>query len=291
MGLRQLPAQTQSEHRFEAGVPLGSPEIMVGGVRLAVASEGSGPPVICLHAIGHGGRDFEAFASGVRTGFQVVRIDWPGQGRSGPDSEPPTPARYAQLLRGVVSTLGLGPPIIIGCSIGGAAAIHYAARYPTRAIVLANSGGLVEHTAAICKACLFISRIFAAGARRAWWFGPLFALSYRLILPSRAAWPQRHRIVRAGYETAQTLSQAWAKFAEPTEADQRQAAASLEIPILVAWSMQDKLNLFSAVQPTLKQIKHVRIAQFKGGHAAFLEQPQRFISEYLRFSFDNGLHG
>jgi hypothetical protein len=41
----------------------------------------------------------------------------------------------------------------------------------------------------------------------------------------------------------------------------------------------------------LKKIKHARIAQFKGGHAAFLEQPQRYISEYLRFSFDNGLNG
>jgi hypothetical protein len=54
--------------------------------------------------------------------------------------------------------------------------------------------------------------------------------------------------------------------------------------------MQDKINLFSAVQPALKKIKHVRIAKFKGGHAAFLEQPQRFISEFLRFCFDNGLH-
>jgi pimeloyl-ACP methyl ester carboxylesterase len=280
----------QSEYRLDAGVPLGSPEIIVDGVRLAVASAGSGPPIICLHAIGHGGRDFEAFAAGIRHGFQVVRIDWPGQGRSGADSEPPTPARYAQLLRGVVSTLGLDPPVIIGCSIGGAAAIHYAAKYPARAIVLANSGGLAELTAFNRKACLFISRIFAAGARRAWWFGALFALYYRSILPSRAAWPQRRRIVRAGYETAQTMSQAFAKFAEPAEADQRQAAASLEIPVLVAWSMQDKINLFSAVLPALKQMKHVRIAQFKGGHAAFLEQPQRFISEYLRFIFENGLH-
>lgn len=281
----------QSEHRLDAGVPPGSPEIIVDGVRLAVASEGSGPPVICLHAIGHGARDFEAFAAGVRSGFQVVRIDWPGQGCSGRDREPPTPARYAQLLRGVVSRLGLESPVIVGCSIGGAAAIHYAARYPTRAIVLANSGGLAELTISNRRACLFISRIFAAGAQRAWWFGALFALYYRFILPSKAAWPQRRRIVRAGYETANTLSQAWAKFADTAEADQRQAAASLEIPVLVAWSMQDKINLFSAVRPTLKQMKHVRIAQFKGGHAAFLEQPQRFISEYLRFIFDNGLYG
>ena len=36
---------------------------MVDGVRLAVAREGKGPPVICLHAIGHGGGDYEAFAA------------------------------------------------------------------------------------------------------------------------------------------------------------------------------------------------------------------------------------
>ena len=190
-----------------------------------------------------------------------------------------------------MSLLGLEPPIIVGCSIGGAAAIHYAARYPTRAIVLANSGGLAELTNSNRRSCLFISRIFAAGARRAWWFGALFGLYYRLVLPSKAAWPQRRRIVKACYETADTLSQAWAKFADTTAADQRQAAASLKIPVLAAWSMQDKINLFSAVRPTLKQMKHVRIAQFKGGHAAFLEQPQRFVSEYLRFIFDNGLHG
>jgi pimeloyl-ACP methyl ester carboxylesterase len=281
----------QGEHRFDAGVPPGSPEIVVDGVRLAVASEGSGPPVICLHAIGHGGRDFEAFAAGICRGFQVVRIDWPGQGRSGADRKPPTPARYAELLRGIVSQLGLEAPVILGCSIGGAAAVHYAARYPTRAIVLANSGGLAELSNSNRRACLFISRIFAAGARRAWWFGALFGLYYRFILPSKAAWPQRRRIVRAGYETADILSQAWAKFADTAEADQRRAAAALEIPVLVAWSMQDKINLLSAVRPTLKQMKHVRIAQFKGGHAAFLEQPQRFIAEYLRFMFDNGLHG
>src|SRR6266700_86875 len=167
ISLMTIGHSIQNEHRLEVGVPTGLPEMIVDGVRLAVASEGSGPPVICLHAIGHGARDFEAFAAGVRSGFQVVRIDWPGQGRSGPDREPPTPARYGQLWRGVVSQLGLESPVIVGCSIGGATAIYYAARYPTRAIVLANSGGLAELTDSNRRACLFISRIFAAGARRA----------------------------------------------------------------------------------------------------------------------------
>ena len=284
-----LPA-IQSEHRLDVGVPLGSREVTVDGVRLAVAVEGSGPPVICLHAIGHGAGDFEAFAAGISAGFQVIRIDWPGQGRSGPDDQAPTPARYAHLLRGVVTALSLDPPVIVGCSIGGAAAIHYAAHYPARAIVLANSGGLAELTEFNRRACMWFSRVFAFGARQAWWFGALFALYYRLVLPTKAAGPQRQRIVKAGYEIAETLSLAWAKFADSAESDQRQAAAGLTIPILVAWSMQDKINQFKAVEPALKQLKHARVARFKGGHAAFLEQPQSFIAEYLRFTFDNRLY-
>jgi len=271
-------------NRAAAGVPEESQVIVVDGVQLAVAREGAGTPVICLHAIGHGGRDFEAFAAGARDQFEVIRIDWPGQGRSGPDPKPPTPARYAHLLRGVVVALGLQSPVIIGCSIGGAAAINYAARFPTRALVLANSGGLVELNASSRRACLFLSRIFAAGARRAWWFGTLYALYYRMVLPSKAARAQRRRIVKAGYECAQTLSDAWANFADAKEADQRQAAIALQLPILVAWAMQDRINLFNLSKPTIEKMKQAHLSQFQGGHAAFLEQPQQFMAEFLRFA-------
>jgi pimeloyl-ACP methyl ester carboxylesterase len=277
-------------NRAEAGVPEGSQVIVVDGVQLAVAREGTGTPVICLHAIGHGGRDFEAFTTGARDHVEVIRIDWPGQGRSGPDPKPPTPARYAQLLRGVVLALCLQSPVIIGCSIGGAAAISYAARFPTRALVLANSGGLVELNASSRKACVFLSRIFAAGARRAWWFGSLYALYYRMVLPSKAARPQRRRIARAGYECAQTLSDAWVNFADAKEADQRQAAVALRLPILVAWAMQDRINLFKGAKPTIEKMKQASLSQFQGGHAAFLEQPQQFIAEFLRFAFKHRLN-
>ncbi|MEI4861588.1 hypothetical protein Q8G41_28790, partial [Klebsiella pneumoniae] len=65
------------------------------GVRLAVHREGSGPTVVCLHAIGHGGGDFEAFAQSVRADFEVIRIDWPGHGLSGLDAHSVRAARYA----------------------------------------------------------------------------------------------------------------------------------------------------------------------------------------------------
>jgi 4,5:9,10-diseco-3-hydroxy-5,9,17-trioxoandrosta-1(10),2-diene-4-oate hydrolase len=274
---------SEENHRYKAGVPANSLEVWVDGVRLAVAREGVGPPVICLHAIGHGGRDFEAFVAAVRDQFELIRVDWPSQGRSGEDKSAATPIRYATLLRGIVSELKLEAPIIIGCSIGGAAAIRYASEYPVKALVLANTGGLVEITKGIQRGCLLLARLFSAGIRQAWWYKTFFSCYYRLVLPTAAAIPQRKRIVDSAYETAAVLSDAWRHFAVECEADHRKMAISLKVPVLFAWAMNDKINQFSAVEPVIRQMSNVSVVKFAGGHAAFLEYPTEFVMAFREF--------
>ncbi|HTO60117.1 MAG TPA: alpha/beta hydrolase [Bradyrhizobium sp.] len=269
--------------RWETGVPEGSVRIPVDGVDLAVDDRGAGQPVICLHAIAHGSADFDTFAARAAGRYRVIRIDWPGQGRSGEDGVAPAPARYAALLRGVVVQLGIEDPVIIGCSIGGAAAIEYASRYPVRALVLANPGGLVTPSKTVSRACRAISRFFAAGSRGAWWFGAAYRGYYRLVLPWPHAWRQRQRIVRAGYENAALLAAAWSTFADPRQADQRRAAIDLDVPVLFTWAMHDRINLFRASQATIARMKNARVVKFDGGHAAFLEQPKQFVAVFDRF--------
>jgi pimeloyl-ACP methyl ester carboxylesterase len=185
--------------REEIGVPRGSPEIEIDRVRLAVAREGRGPALVCLHAVGHGGRDFEAFTALVRERFEVIRVDWPGQGRSAADMEPPSAARYAQLLQGLLDRLGVAAPIIIGCSIGGAAAIRYAAARPVRALVLCDPGGLLEVTPFTRRFCRAFAWFFAAGERRAWWYKSAFRAYYRMVLPMSAACPPKPRVSSMRY--------------------------------------------------------------------------------------------
>jgi 4,5:9,10-diseco-3-hydroxy-5,9,17-trioxoandrosta-1(10),2-diene-4-oate hydrolase len=268
--------------REEIGVPAGSPLVEIDGVRLAVAREGRGPALVCLHAVGHGAGDFEALTTALKDRFEIVRIDWPGQGRSGPDRVPASAARYAMLLAGVIDRLGLVETILLGNSIGGAAAILYAAQHPVRALVLCDTGGLVPVNALVRTVCSLLHRFFAAGARGVWWYRPLFARYYQMVLPMPEAAAQRRRILAAGSELAPVLAEAWASFGRP-EADIRAVAEALTVPVWFAWGKRDRVIPVSQCRPCIERMKTATVTAFEAGHAAFLEQPAAFTEAFLGF--------
>ncbi len=269
--------------REELGAPAGSAMVEADGARIAVARWGAGPPVVCLHATGHGARDFEALAQRIGDRFEVIALDWPGQGRSGDDARAPASARrYAELLGIVLKTLGLANPIIVGNSIGGAAAMIYAARAPVRALVLCDPGGLVAVDATVRRFTGAFAAFFRAGARRAWWFHWAFALYYSRVLPSPAARDQRRRIVAAADELAPVLAQSWTSFGEP-DADIRGLAASLDVPAWFAWAKGDKVIPLARCRPAIDAMRRAGITEFPGGHAAFLEQPDAFVEGFEAF--------
>jgi pimeloyl-ACP methyl ester carboxylesterase len=105
---------------------------------------GSGPVVICLHAIGHGARDFEDLSRRLSPGYRVISLDFPNHGNSGADSQPASGTRYTGILAQFIDELHLPTVVLLGNSIGGAVSIRYASLYPERvkAIVLCDCGGL-----------------------------------------------------------------------------------------------------------------------------------------------------
>ena len=109
---------------------------------VALYRAGAGRPLLCLHAAGHASGDFTPLAQRVGGEFEIVAPDWPGQGRSAPDGGAPRAARYADLALELVETLQLDRPILLGCSIGGAAALTAAHRAPEKfsGLVLCNAG-------------------------------------------------------------------------------------------------------------------------------------------------------
>ena len=274
----------ETTQRSAVGVAAPWREVTVGGVRIAYRDEGGGPIVVCLHAIGHGGGDFAALGARLRGRYRVIALDWPGQGNSGADEAPPSAARYAELLAGFLDTMGVGRVVLVGNSIGGAAAIRYAWAHPERVcwLVLENPGGLDPPDRLARLAIGLMVRFFAAGARGAWWFPRAFAAYYRLVLPRTAAAEQRRRIVASAREIAPVLHAAWRSFGEP-EADLRALVPHVACPVLFAWAARDRIIQLARSMPGIRAFPNARLETFPAGHAPHLETPAAFEMALGRF--------
>lgn len=258
--------------------------VLVDGVDLAVVRTGRGPPVVCLAALGHDADDYAPLAQRLGDSFEFIRLEWPGHGRSGQDAKPVSAQRYAALLAGALAALQVPAPILIGNSIGGAAAlIHAASGAGVRGLVLCNSGGLVRVTWDVAALCRVFSGMFAAGARGAAWYPPLFAAYYRLVLPAAAAAGQRRRIVGRAREVARLLAEGWASFGRP-DADLSDLASTVRAPTWVAWARRDRVIPLARCRAAIDRLPQARLTLFEGGHSAFLEDPDAFAEAFAAFA-------
>ena len=106
---------------------------IVDGVTLTYTDTGgSGPAIVCLHAIGHGARDFADLSRRLSPEYRVIALDFPGQGSSGNDTLPASGTRYTHLFEGFADGLNIRSMTLIGNSIGGAVAVRYAHLHPDR---------------------------------------------------------------------------------------------------------------------------------------------------------------
>jgi 4,5:9,10-diseco-3-hydroxy-5,9,17-trioxoandrosta-1(10),2-diene-4-oate hydrolase len=175
--------------------------------------------------------------------------------------------------------------VLIGNSIGGAAALRLAAAAPQRvaALVLENAGGLMPVDRLARGFTAAMARFFAAGARGAGWFPLAYGAYYRTVLRTRAAAEMRRRIVAAGSEMAPILRDAWRGFGA-ADADQRELAPRIACPVLVAWAARDRVIQLARCLPAIRRFPNARVRTFRAGHCAHLETPDEFeacLGEFL----------
>jgi pimeloyl-ACP methyl ester carboxylesterase len=265
--------------RFAVGASEDCRRVVVDGVSIAYDDRGEGFPVVGLHAITHGSRDFEHVASTLAGRWRFITPDWPGQGRSGPDAHPARLARYTEILAGFIDALKLDRVVLIGNSIGGSAAMAYAAKFPERVagLILANPGGLIPMNALGRTVCGMMAALGRAGNRDAFYFRPVFSMLYRRILQTPASRAQRKRIVDAAAECAAVWEQAWLSFRTPA-ADQTGIGAQIRCPVLFTWASGDQIVSFASSKDAIGRFPNHSVALFRGGHCAFLEEPEKFLA-------------
>lgn len=290
MGFVGTGRKTRDEdYRSAVGAQEPRKYVSLDGISIAYTdSEGSGPVLICLHAIGHGARDFEDLGRRLSPQYRVIALDFPNQGNSSADSQPASGTRYSKLLSDFIERLDLQSVTLLGNSIGAATAIRYTHLYPerVRALVLCDSGGLGPPDRLSRVFIEAFVQFFAAGRRGAFWFPWAFDKYYRRVLLKEPAREERERIVRSAYEIAPTLEEAWSSFAKPEE-NLLPILHEIRCPVLLAWAKNDTVIPLKRSEPSFEQFPNHHLEVFEGGHAAFLEDPDRFEQSLRKFF--NGL--
>jgi pimeloyl-ACP methyl ester carboxylesterase len=259
--------------------------VEAAGAHIAVHRSGRGPAIVCLHATGHSARDFQDIMRRFGATYEILAIDWPGHGDSPNDTRPASANRYADILADLLRILDLGKVVLIGNSIGGAAAIKVAAKQSemVRALVLCDPGGLQRVSFVSRLYCRSMARFFATGEKGDPSFSRKFRRYYeRSVLTECAASARREEIIASGGRVAPVLRQAWQSFAEQS-ADIRALTPRLRSPVLYAWARKDKLVAFSRSKRAVAATPQHQLVMFEASHSAFLEQPDQFEMALVAF--------
>ena len=284
--VRAGESMTATHFRAEVGAQEPRKTILLDGISIAYSDTGGpGPVLICLHAIGHGARDFQDLSRRLTPQYRVIAIDFPGQGNSGADSKPASGTRYTQLLTLFIDKLDLHSVTLLGNSIGGAVSVRYASLHPERvkALVLCDSGALGPPPDETSKAYMEkYVQLFASGARGDPSYAAAFEQYYRTVLIEEPAHAERDRIVRSAYEIAPILVQAWQSFGRPEESLWA-VLPQIHCPVLLAWAKDDSVIPLAFSTSNFVRFPDHQLEVFAGGHAAFLEDPDRFEAKLRSF--------
>ncbi len=110
----------------------------VEGTRLFHEVSGEGPAVVLVHGRGLDHRMWAPQVAALATRHRLVRYDLRGFGRS---RSGVNAYSHADDLAGLLDHLGIERAAVVGCSLGGGAAVNFALLHPARLLGLVTVGG------------------------------------------------------------------------------------------------------------------------------------------------------
>ena len=120
-----------------------SNKIATNGITLHYTRTGGDkPPVVLAHGFSDDGLCWTPVAKALEADYDVIMVDARGHGHSDAPESGYNPPTMAADLAGVITSLGLNKPVVMGHSMGGSTTMALAGLYPDLpgAIVIEDSG-------------------------------------------------------------------------------------------------------------------------------------------------------
>ena len=247
---------------------------------VSYTDDGSGPPILLLHATLHDRTDFAAVHDALANGRRVLALDWPGHGDSPLPAVPLGAAQFGDLLLEFADLLDLRNVVVVGNSVGGYAACRLALERPERVagLVLVNTGGFTPHSAITRLVCAVMGMPAVLKA--------VFPVSVRAYM--RAKNPTDKAVVArvsARVKTAdgaRTAAALWKSFTEPGH-DLRARAPQITAPVLITWGAKDLTAPQRWGKAVQAAIPGSRFEALPTGHVVFSSEPAAWLGIVLPF--------
>lgn len=216
----------------------------------------------CDHSI------WEGAASHLKeAGFRVTALDFPGFGTC---AEPPAPwgmEEYTVWFEEFLTARGIVNPVLVGHSFGGRVALVFAARNPTRKVVLVDAAGVKP-------------RRSAGYYIKVWTFKVLKRTAPFLLGRAKAQELIERRRARAGsadYNAASPVMRG--TLSRVVNEDLRRHMPHITAPTLLIWGGNDTATPLRDARIMERLIPDAGLVVFDGaGHYSFLERPAQFAA-------------
>jgi pimeloyl-ACP methyl ester carboxylesterase len=249
--------------------------------------EGTGPPLVLLHGVGHHWQAWRPVIDLLTDEFEVIACDSPGFGRSSqlPASIEPTITAYVDAFEWFFVEFGLERPHVAGNSMGGAIALELARRRAVRsATALSPAGFWTPLELRYCRSSLRALANLPAALRPA-----VKALARRpagrqVLFAQTYGYPAR----LPAEEAVATLEDAWASpaFAATLDAFSEYSFSDPEelrsVPVAIAWGRRDFLLPYrSQSRRARAMLPWATHATLGAGHVPFSDDPAA-VAEVIR---------
>jgi len=243
------------------------------------------PVLLLLHGFGASLHTWDVWTAQLSQHFRVLRVDLPGSGLSGPDTQGDyTDSRTIALLLALMDQRGVARASLIGHSIGGRIAWTLAASHPARVdklVLLAPDG--------------FASPGFAYGS------APKVPVTMGLMRYTLPRWMLRSNLLLA-YADPATLSDdlltryhelmlapgsrvaLLARMQQTQLVDPVPLLRRITAPTLLVWGRQDAMIPFANAADYQREIPHNTLLELDHmGHLPQEESPQRALPAVEQF--------
>jgi pimeloyl-ACP methyl ester carboxylesterase len=246
------------------------PDAAINGAIIHYEVRGQGFPLVLLHGIGSNSRSWRRQLDEISPDFTVLAWDAPGYGKSSDPAGPPSMRYYADCLRRLLDSLGIGQIFLLGHSTGGVIAQEFYRANPqdVRKLILSDTR--------------FLGSTSTLEER---------LRSIRTMAPSELARQRAPKLLSKNAapalieEVASIMSEvrpAGYEFAAVAlaESDTRSVLQTLHVPTLLIWGSEDEITPIWSEVPHGAQLKVIPGA----GHLCYIEQPTQFntiVREFL----------